>query len=167
MTLKTRAEVLLLGLLLLLPACAERPAVEAEVAGVEAAYGAIRVEAAIVAPDQAISIELAIARARERLEAGDFRESSAMARDLLPRVKELADRLPGMRVELGSTWKRLRTSLPGRIASLGQDLRSRKRPPVGRRRAVFDAAKKDLNALEDQWQQEAQSAMEDGRLVKP
>jgi len=153
-------------LVLLIPACgSDRKAAVAALDEVEMSYAVIQEEARKVAPDQSASIETTLAAARARLDAREHAAVLAGMRELGPRVKELSDRLPGMRSELEYTWKSLNSSVPGTLASLRQRLRPANRPPYGTSRQRFDAARNTLLDLAEDWDS-ALVAMSGGRLAE-
>lgn len=150
---------------LFVPACGtQQKAADAALSEVQAVYALIQEEATEVAPDQAQSIEESIVTAKGNLEKGDSRATLAAVKDLRPRVKELMDRLPAMRLELESTWADLNRSLPKTLTSLHRELNRARRPSVGARQEALDAARSELTALSAEWGQ-AQSAKQSGRLA--
>jgi hypothetical protein len=157
---------LALTVLLLVPACGmQKKAAETAISGVESAYNAIKEQAMNVAPDQAKTIEDAIAAAKAAAEKGDFKAALETTKDLPAKVKELSDGLSAKQAELQQTWAGLNAALPGAVASLSQKMSAMKKPPTGMDKAAFDAAKTALADVKTKWG-EATTAMQGGKLAE-
>jgi len=157
---------LVLTVLLLVPACGmQKKAAETAISGVESAYNAIKEQAVNVAPDQAKTIEDAIAAARASAAKGDFKAALETTKDLPAKVKELSDGLAAKQAELQKTWEGLNAALPGAVASLSQKLGAMKKPPAGMDKAALDAAKTGLAEMKAKWG-EATAAMQGGKWAE-
>jgi hypothetical protein len=104
---------------MLAPACAsQKKAAETAMAQTEQAWSAIKPQAENVVPDEAKSIDEAIAAASAQLQGGDYKSALAAATTLGARVKELADALPEKTAQAQSAWAEL--SRPGDARDAGQ-----------------------------------------------
>src|SRR5690348_2172415 len=78
--------------MLMLPACgSQKHAAETALAQATQAWNAIKAQAENIVPDEAKSIEDAIAAATAQLQGGDNKGALAAATSLASRIKELAD----------------------------------------------------------------------------
>jgi uncharacterized protein YoxC len=157
---------LALTVLLLVPACGmQKKSAETAIAGVESAFNAIKEQAVNVVPDQAKTIEDAIAAAKAQADKGDFKAALETTKDLPAKVKELSDGLAAKQAELQQTWAGLNAALPGAVASLSQKLGAMKKPPAGMDKAALDAAKTGLAEMKTKWG-EATTAMQGGKWAE-
>lgn len=164
---RARAPKLLLPLLLALsPGCGlQRHAAESAVIDVVGDYALMRHEVANVAPEEANDIEEAINDAKRSLDQGDLERTLLTTRELRLRLRTLSERLPARRAALDSTWQDLRATVPVTLVSLQNRLRLANRPPHGPRAESFDAARRELPGLMDDWR-ECRTALESGWLAE-
>jgi uncharacterized protein YoxC len=157
---------LALTVVLLLPGCGmQKKSAETAISGVESSFNGIREQAMNVAPDQAKTIEDAIAAAKAAVAKGDFKVALETTKDLPAKVKELSDGLAAKQAELQKTWADLNAALPGTVASLSQKLGAMKKPPTGMDQEKFAAAKATLADMQTKWG-EATTAMQGGKLAE-
>jgi hypothetical protein len=150
---------------MLAPACAsQKKAAETAMAQTVQAWDAIKTQAANIVPDEAKSIDDAIAAASAQLQGGDYKSALAAATTLGARVKELADALPGKTAEVQSAWAELSGSIPGSLATLDKKLKGLKVPPAGTPNADQSPVVV-LGHLKDGWS-DAQAAAQAGRLAE-
>jgi hypothetical protein len=147
----------------LLPACgSQKRSAETAVAQTTQAWNAIKQQAANIVPDDAKSIDDAIAGATAQLEAGDYKGALAAATSLDARIKELAAALPEKTSQAQSAWAELSGSIPGTLATLENKLKGLKAPAAGTPNADQSPVVV-LGHLKDGWN-DAQAAAQAGRL---
>ncbi len=153
-------------LLLALPGCgADKQAAEKALSAAEAAYAQIAEQAQGLAPDQAQSIEAALAAARETLAKGDGKTALTAAQELQSRIRALTDELPALRQKLESDWSALAGAVPGALQAAQKKLDDFGRPPEAMPgRAQFDASTTQLTQLRQRWA-EAESLAGAGKLA--
>ena len=161
--------IFLLGIalasVLVLPACGNsRKAAETAMVQTVQAWNAIKAQASNIVPDDAKSIEDAIAAATAQLQGGDYKGALAAATSLGARVKELADSLPEKTAQAQSAWAELAGSIPGSIATLDKKLKGLKAPAAGAPNAEQSPVVV-LGHLKDGWN-DAQAAAQGGRLAE-
>jgi len=151
--------------MLMLPACgSQKHAAETALAQATQAWNAIKAQAENIVPDEAKSIEDAIAAATAQLQGGDNKGALAAATSLASRIKELADALPEKTAQAQSAWAELSGSLPGTLATLEKKLKGLKAPAPGTPNADQSPVVL-LGHLKDGWS-DAQSAAQGGRLAE-
>jgi len=157
---------LALATVLLLPACGmQKKAAETAISAAQTAYDAVKEQAMNIAPDQAKTIEDAIASAKANVEKGDIKAALEATKDLPAKVKEMSDGLAARQAELQKTWEGLNAALPGAVASLGKKMDALKKPPAGMDQAKFDAAKTAMTDMRTKWG-EAMVAMQGGKWAE-
>ena len=156
---------MVLSTLLILPACgSQKGAAETAMAQTVTAWNAIKAQAANIVPDEAKSIDDAVAAATAQLQGGDYKAALAAATSLGARVKELADALPQKTAEAQSAWGELTGSIPGTLATLDKKLKGLKAPAAGTPNADQSPVVM-LGHLKDGWS-DAQAAAQAGRIAE-
>ena len=154
-----------LATVMMLPACgSQKAAAETAMAQTVQAWNAIKTQATNIVPDDAKSIEDAIAAATAQLQGGDYKDALAAATSLGTRVKELADSLPDKAKQVQSAWDELAGSIPGTLATLDKKLKGLKAPAAGTPNADQSPVVL-LGGLKTNWA-DAQSAAQAGRLAE-
>src|SRR5215471_4600089 len=151
---RSMKRIFLLGMalasVLMLPACGNsKKAAETAMAQTVQAWNAIKAQAVNIVPDDAKSIEDAIAATTAQLQGGDYKGALAAATSLGARVKEPADALPEKTAQAQSAWAELK----GLKAPAAGTPNAEQSPVV-----VF-------GHLKDGWN-EAQAAAQGGRLAE-
>lgn len=151
--------------LLMLPACgSQKGPAEQALAQATQAWSPIKAQAENIVPDEAKSIEDAIAAVTAQLQGGAYKDALAAATALGTRVKELADALPQKAAEAQSAWGELSGSIPGTLATLEKKLKGLKAPAPGTPNADQSPVVV-LGHLKGGWT-DAQSAAQGGRLAE-
>ncbi len=161
----TRLVGLLFPALLLAGCGSPRQSAESALEGARRAYAEISARAGNLAPDEAKSIQDALAQAQDDLARGNYTSSLQATRSLRNRVKDLGERLPAKQAELEAAWTRLDVTIPGTLRVLEQKLQRSNRPASGPRRAEFDASRVELSSLSVGWN-EALTARRLGRIAE-
>jgi hypothetical protein len=143
----------------------QRKAADSAIAEVQVAYAGISAQAENLAPDEARSIQDALAQAKDDLGKGNYSATLMAAKSLRNRVQELANRLPDKQTELEAAWSKLESSIPKTLDALDRKLGRAKRPATPTRRAVFDSVRTELASIHAVWG-EATSAKQIGRLAE-
>jgi len=161
--------IFLLGIalasVLLLPACGNsKKAAETAMAQTVQAWNAIKAQAVNIVPDDAKSIEDAIAAATAQLQGGDYKGALAAATSLGARVKELADGLPDKTKQVQGAWDELTGSIPASLATLDKKLKGLKVPAPGTPNAEQSPVVM-LGTLKTSWA-DAQASAQAGRLAE-
>jgi hypothetical protein len=132
----------------------------------ETAWTAARDNVAKLLPDDAKSMDEAIAAAKASLEQGDVKAALASAKELPARIQQLTAGLAAKEAELRGAWSSLDAGLPGVVSAVQKrvDILSKsKKLPAGIEQAAFDGAKSSLAQAKQMWA-EAQSAQQNGNL---
>jgi hypothetical protein len=159
---------LLLSALLVLGSCgSEKTAATAAIQSAVSAWTAVKDNVAKIMPDEAKSMDGAIAAAQASLEQGDAKAALAAAKDLPARIQQLSEGLATKEGELRGVWEAMSAGLPGVVATIQRrvDILSKvKSLPAGIDRAAFDGAKSSLAQATQMWS-EAQSEQKSGNLA--
>jgi len=160
--------VIVLALGLALASCSNtKGAATAAIQSAQTAYAAIKDNAEKIAPDQAKTIEDAIASAQTMLANGDAKGALAAAQAIPDQVKQLADALPAKTQELQTTWQSLSAGLPDvmkTIQSRVDVLSKSAHLPAGLDKAAFDTVKSGVASATQMWT-DAQAAFQSGNLA--
>ena len=158
--------VVALGSSMLVSCGAGKGAATAAIQAAETAWTAAKDNVAKILPDDAKSIDEAIAAAKTSLEQGDAKAALAAAKDLPAKIQQLTAGLAAKEAELRGAWDSLNAGLPGVVSAVQKrvDLLSKsKKLPAGIEQAAFDGAKSSLAEAKQMWT-EAQSAQQNGNL---
>ena len=145
---------------------AEKRAATTAIQAAETAWAAAKDNVAKILPDEAKSVDEAIAAAKASLEQGDAKAALAAAKDLPARIQQLTAGLAAKEAKLRGVWDSLNSGLPGVVSAVEKrvDVLSKsKKLPAGIEQAAFDNAKSSLAAAKQMWT-EAQSAQQSGNL---
>lgn len=144
----------------------EKGAATSAIQAAETAWAAAKDNVAKILPDDAKSMDDAIAAAKASLDGGDAKAALAAAKDLPAKIQALTASLPAKEAELRGVWDTLNASLPGIVASVQKQvdaLAKSKKFPEGMDAAGFDGVKGSLAEANQMWT-EAQSAQLNGNL---
>jgi len=159
--------ILVVALGSMLMSCgAGKGAATAAIKAAETAWAAAKDNVTKILPDDAKSIDEAIAAAKASLEQGDAKAALAAAKDLPAKIEQLSAGLAAKEAELRGAWDSLNAGLPGVVSAVQKrvDILSKsKKLPAGIEQAAFDGAKSSLAEAKQMWA-EAQSAQQNGNL---
>jgi len=132
----------------------------------ETAWAAAKDNVTKIMPDEAKTIDDAIAAAKASLEQGDAKAALATAKDLPAKIQQLTAGLAAKETELRGAWTSLSAGLPGVVSTVQKrvDLLSKsKKLPAGIDQAAFDGAKSSFEQAKQMWT-EAQAAQQNGSI---
>lgn len=144
----------------------EKGAATSAIQAAETAWTAAKDNVAKILPDDAKSMDDAIAAAKKSLEGGDAKAALAAAKDLPAKIQALTAGLAAKEAELRGVWDALNGGLPGIVASVQKrvdELSKSKKLPAGLDAAAFDGVKTQLAEATQMWTQ-AQSAQAGGNI---
>ena len=160
--------VMVLAVGLSLASCSnDKASATSAIAAAQTAYAAIKDNAEKIVPDQAKSIEDAIAAAQAMLDKGDAKGALAAAQAIPAQVKALADALPAKTQELTNTWQSLAPlgDVMKAVQSRVDILSKSAHLPAGIDKAAFDTVKSGMASAQQAWT-DAQSAATAGNLAE-
>jgi hypothetical protein len=162
-----RASLICLGVALvlsvpILAGCAsDKGPAEAAIKAAEAAVNATVAEASKYVPDQAMSLQAALAATKEKFAKGDYTAALNDAKSLTDKTKEVASAASAKKAELTKTWEDLTAGMPkvldaikGRVDILSKS----KKLPANLTAEKFASAKSGLDEMTQQWTAATQSA---------
>jgi len=166
---KLFALALVIGLAVGVTACGDggKAAADAAIKAAETAFSAAAAEAMKYVPDQAKSVEGAIAAAKAAFDKGDFKGATAAASELTAKITALGEAATAKKAELTTAWEGLSTGLPGVVGAIQSrvDLLSKsKKLPQGISQEAFDGAKSGLAMINSAWA-EANDAFKSGDVA--
>jgi hypothetical protein len=140
----------------LLASCgsADKGPAEAALRGAEEAVNVAKADVAKYMPEQAKSLDVALAAAREKFNKGDFKGALADAQAATAKAKEAASAAAKKKEELGKAWEELSTGMPkvvDAIKSRVDILSQSKKLPAGMSADTLAQAKAGLNEITQQW----------------
>lgn len=147
---------------------AEKGAATAAIQAAETAWTAAKDNVAKLLPDEAKTMDEAIANAKASLEKGDAKAALAAAKDLPAKVQELTTGLAAKETELRGLWDTFNAGLPGVVAEVQKKvdvLSKAKVLPKGIDKAAVEGARTSLAEATQQWA-EAQTAQQGGNLAE-
>lgn len=153
-----------------LQACENPAKVPADVTikAAEQALGAVKDEAARLVPDQLKAVQDALAAAKARFTAGEYKEALAAANELSDKVKELAAAAAAKKIELTSAFTNVDGFLSGAVKAIEArmaELGAMKKLPKEVAADALPKAKEGLAALGAAWQQ-ARASFQSGALAE-
>lgn len=161
--------ILLVVLGIALASCgSEKGAATAAIQAAETAWSAAKDNVMKILPNDAKSMDDAIAGAKASLESGDAKAALAAAKDLPAKIQELTAGLAAKETELRGVWDAMSAGLPGVVETVQSrvDVLSKaKKLPAGIEQATFDGVKTSLAEANQMWT-EAQSAQQSGNLAE-
>ena len=162
-----RASLICLGAALLLSVpilagCAsDKGPAEAAIKAAEEALSAAVAEGSKYVPDQAKSLQAALAATKEKFAKGDYTAALADAKDLTDKAKEVASAASAKKAELTKEWEGLSAGMPkvlnaikGRVDILSKS----KKLPANLTAEKFASAKSGLDEMTQQWTAATESA---------
>jgi hypothetical protein len=140
----------------LLASCgsADKGPAEAALRGAEEAVNVAKADVAKYMPEQAKSLDVGLAAAREKFNKGDFKGALADAQAATAKAKEAASAAAKKKEELGKAWEELSTGMPkvvDAIKSRVDILSQSKKLPAGMSADTLAQAKAGLNEITQQW----------------
>jgi len=140
---------------ILLSGCAsDKGPAEAAIKAAEAAVSATVAEASQYVPDQAKSLQAALAATKEKFAKGDYTAALADATSLTGKAKEVASAASAKKAELTKAWEGLSAGMPkvldaikGRVEILSKS----KKLPANLTAEKFASAKSGLEEMTQQW----------------
>jgi hypothetical protein len=140
----------------LLASCgsADKGPAEAALRGAEEAVNVAKADVAKYMPEQAKSLDVTLAAAREKFNKGDFKGALADAQAATAKAKEVASAAAKKKEELGKAWEELSTGMPkvvDAIKSRVDILSQSKKLPAGMSADTLAQAKAGLNEITQQW----------------
>jgi hypothetical protein len=140
----------------LLTSCgsADKAPAEAALKGAEEAVNVAKADVSKYMPDQAKSLDAALAAAREKFNKGDFKGALADAQAVTSKAKEAASAAAKKKEELAKAWADLSSGMPkvvDAIKSRVDILSQSKKLPAGMSNETLTQAKTGLNEITQQW----------------
>ena len=147
---------LILALGALASACGDgnRAAADAALASAQEEYDALQADAVEYVPEQAASVEDALAEARASLEDGDSTEALSELGTLTPSIGTLGDEIAFRKADLASQWDGLRASLPRAIEDIRHridELSNGEELPEGVTAEAVERARNGVETLSTTW----------------
>jgi hypothetical protein len=150
----TRSVTVLTALLFLAGCAADQGPAQAAVAAAEAAVNLAMTEASKYIPDEAKSLQAALAAVKEKLGKGDYAAVTGEATALADKAKAVAAAAAARKAELTKTWESLNAGMPkvvdaikGRVDILSQS----KKLPANMTADKLASAKSGLGEITQQW----------------
>ena len=162
-----RASLICLGAALLLSApilagCAsDKGPAEAAIKAAEEAVSATVAEASKYVPDQAQSLQAALAAIKEKFAKGDYTAALADTKSLTDKTKEVASAASAKKAELTKGWENLSAGMPKVLDAIKArvDILSKsKKLPANLTAEKFASAKSGLAEMTQQWTAATESA---------
>jgi hypothetical protein len=140
----------------LLTSCgsADKAPAEAALKGAEEAVNVAKADVSKYMPDQAKSLDAALAAAREKFNKDDFKGALADAQAVTAKAKEAASAAAKKKEELAKAWADLSSGMPkvvDAIKSRVDILSQSKKLPAGMSNETLTQAKTGLNEITQQW----------------
>jgi hypothetical protein len=146
---------LCLAALVLLSACAsDKAPAEQAVKAAEAAVAEVKAEAAKWVPDQARSLDAALASVKDKFAKGEYKAVLTEAPALATQAKSVAAAAAAKKAELSKSWEAMSAGLPKMIDAVKSrvDILSKsKKLPANVTKEKLDTAKADLAAATQGW----------------
>jgi len=147
---------LILALGALASACGDsnRAAADAALASAEEEYEALQADAVEYVPEQAASVEDALAEARASIDDGDSTEALSELGTLTPTISTLGDEIALRKADLASRWDGMRASLPRAIEDIRLrigELSEREALPDGVTAEAVERARTGVETLSTTW----------------
>jgi hypothetical protein len=144
-----------LAALVLLSACAsDKAPAEQAVRAAETAVADAKAEAAKWVPDQARSLDAALASVKDKFAKGEYKAVLAEAPALATQAKSVAAAAAAKKAELSKSWEEMSAGLPKMIDAVKSrvDILSKsKKLPANVTKEKFETAKADLAAATQGW----------------
>ena len=144
----------------------DKSAATAAIKTAETSWAAAKDNVTKVLPEDAKSIEGALAAAKASLEQGDAKTALASAKELPARIEQLTAGLAAKETELRGVWETLNAALPGIVAEAQKkvdQLSKAKKLPAGIDQPAFDGAKSMFEEAKQMWT-DAQGAQQSGNI---
>ena len=146
---------LCLAALVVLSACAsDKAPAEQAVKAAETAVANAKVEAAKWVPDQARSLDAALASVKDKFTKGDYKAVLAEAPALATQAQSVASAAAAKKAELTKSWEEMSAGLPKMVEAVKSrvDILSKsKKLPANVTKEKFETAKADLAAATQGW----------------
>jgi hypothetical protein len=146
---------LCLAALVTLSACAsDKAPAEQAVKGAEAAVAEAKAEGAKWVPEQAQSLDAALASVKDKFGKGEYKAVLAEAPALASQAKSVATAATAKKAELTKSWEEMSAGLPKMVDAVKSrvDILSKsKKLPANVTKEKFESAKADLAAATQGW----------------
>jgi hypothetical protein len=146
---------LCLAALVVLSACAsDKAPAEQAVKAAETAVANAKAEAAKWVPDQALSLDAALASVKDKFTKGDYKAVLAEAPALATQAQSVASAAAAKKAELTKSWEEMSAGLPKMVEAVKSrvDILSKsKKLPANVTKEKFETAKADLAAATQGW----------------
>jgi hypothetical protein len=146
---------LCLAALVVLSACAsDKAPAEQAVKAAETAVANAKAEAAKWVPDQALSLDAALASVKDKFTKGDYKAVLAEAPALATQAQSVAAAAAAKKAELTKSWEEMSAGLPKMVEAVKSrvDILSKsKKLPANVTKEKFETAKADLAAATQGW----------------
>lgn len=153
----------------MLPACSsQKGPAEAAIKAAEDAFNASKDEAVKYVPDQATSVEGALAALKEKFAAGDYKAVVADAPGLVTQAKGLLDAAKAKKEELTKSWAGLSEELPKMVEAVQgrvDTLSAAKKLPTNLTKESLEEVKSGLSAAKEEWAK-AQESFKAGNFAE-
>jgi hypothetical protein len=140
---------------------------EQAIKAAEAAVAAVGAEATKLVPDQAKTLDAAVASVKDKFAKGEYKAVLTEAPALATRAKEVAAAAAAKKAELTKSWEQMSAGLPQMVDAVKSriDILSQsKKLPATVTQEKFDAAKAGLAEATKGWE-EATTAFKNGALT--
>lgn len=144
-----------------------KAAAETAMSALESAYEAVKADGAKYVPDQAKSIDDAMAAVKETFGKGEYMQALTDAQGLAAKVTELGSAITAKQGELTKAWEGLNAGIPGVVQGVQKQvetLSKARRLPTGVTKEAVEAAKTAVPALSASWD-EAAAAFKSANLT--
>ena len=146
---------LCLAALVLLSACAsDKAPAEQAVKAAEVAVAEAKAEGAKWVPDQARSLDAALASVKDKFAKGEYKAVLAEAPAVATQAKSVASAVAARKAELAKSWEEMSAGLPKMVEAVKSrvDILSKsKKLPANVTKEKFETAKADLAAATQGW----------------
>ena len=156
-----------LGLSLVACGNADKTAAQTAIKAAQDAYDAAKDQLTKLMPDEAKSIEDAIATAQASFDKGDYKAATDAVKDVPSMVQNAQSGMAAKETELKGQWDALSAGLPDVLATIQKrvDVLSKSTAlPAGLDASAFDSAKQAMTSATQTWA-DAQTAYQNGMLA--
>jgi hypothetical protein len=165
----TFSVILIILVAILLAACgsADKGPAEAAIKAAEEAVNSVKAEVSKYMPEEAKSLDSALAAAKEKFKQSDFKGALSEAQAVAAKAKDLANAAAAKKTELSKAWQDMSNGLPkvvDAIKSRLDILSQSKKLPAGLTAEKLAEAKTGFAEITKQWA-EAAAASTGGNLM--
>jgi hypothetical protein len=148
------AMILFVGTMMLIACASDKGPAEKAIKAAEDAVNSVKAEAAKYVPDEAKSLESALAAVKDKFAKKDYKAAISEAQALSGKAKSVADAAKAKKEELTKTWTDLSDGLPKMVDAIQSrvDILSKsKKLPSNLTAEKFEEAKSGLNSAKEEW----------------